>query len=269
MSTRCATRAGVAGLFGFALACLGVPVGAAPGPPTVDIYAAASTTDAVRSIADRYERDHDVTVRTVVAASSTVAKQIAAGAPADIYLSANVDWMDWLEARGAVRSETRRVLLRNRLVVVAPKGAAPMPALSELRAYLGERRLAMGDPAHVPAGMYAREALRSLGLWADVRGRTAYGSDVRAALVLVGQGEAAAGLVYATDARISDDVRVVARVPQRHHTPIRYPVAIVAGRDQPAVRDVFAYLQGETAARVWREHGFERADGETESAWSN
>ncbi len=227
---------------------------------TVQIFAAASTTDAVRTIAERYGAQHPaVTVRTVVAASSTVAKQIAAGAPADIYLSANVEWMDWLAERGEIHRDSRTELLRNRLVVIAPKGRPDLAGMTKLPDYLGDRRLAMGDPSHVPAGIYAREALRSLGLWDTLKSRSAFGSDVRAALALVGRGEASAGLVYATDARISDDVRAVATVPQRHHTPIQYPVAIVKGQATETVRDVFAYLQSAEAAEIWRAHGFERA----------
>jgi molybdate transport system substrate-binding protein len=226
---------------------------------TVHIFAAASTTDAVRTIAERYAAQHDGNLRTVFAASSTVAKQVAAGAPADIYLSANVEWMDWLAERGEIRTGTRTELLRNRLVVVAPKGRPDLTEMAKLSDYLGDRRLAMGDPAHVPAGIYAKEALQSLGLWNTLKTRSAFGADVRAALALVGRGEASAGLVYATDARISDDVRAVATVPQRHHTPIQYPVAIVKGQATQAVRDVFAYLQSAEAAEIWRAHGFERA----------
>lgn len=251
----------MAALAGIALAGAGSAAPARAADETVHIFAAASTTDAVRAIAERYAADHDVTVRTVFAASSTVAKQVAAGAPADIYLSANVEWMDWLAKRGEIRVDTRRTLLRNRLVVVAPESRPDLAEIAELPAYLGDRRLAMGDPSHVPAGIYAKEALRSLGLWDTLRTRSAFGADVRAALALVGRGEASAGMVYATDARISDDVRVVATVPQRHHTPIRYPVAIVKGQANDTVRDVFAYLQGHRAAEIWRAHGFERAGG--------
>jgi molybdate transport system substrate-binding protein len=250
-----------AALAGFALAGAVNAAPARAAGETVHIFAAASTTDAVRAIAARYEADHDATVRTVFAASSTVAKQVAAGAPADIYLSANVRWMDWLETRGEIRAATRTELLRNRLVVVAPKGRPDLTRMADLPDYLGDRRLAMGDPSHVPAGIYAKAALNSLGLWATVKPRAAFGSDVRAALALVGRGEASAGMVYATDARISDDVRVVATVPKRHHAPIRYPVAIVKGQASATVRDVFAYLQDTPAAEIWREHGFERAGG--------
>ena len=263
-------RGRLGALLALALAIL-ASLGSAPaGVATVDIYAAASTADAVRAIAERYERKTDgVTVRTVIAASSTVAKQIAAGAPADIYLSANTDWMDWLQRRGGIEPGTRRALLTNRLVVVAPEGANDLASLTDLPQYLGDRRLAMGDPAHVPAGIYARQALRGLGLWTDLQNRAAFGADVRAALALVAEGESPAGFVYATDARIAQRVRVVAKVPRRLHAPIRYPVAIVADRDDPAVREVFTYLQGEAAADVWREHGFERAKGGTDAAWSN
>ena len=227
----------------------------------VTVFAAASTTDAVQRVLAAFREAHPQTsVRTSFAASSTLAKQIARGAPADLFLSANVGWMDYLEKRGAIDADSRIDLLGNRLVLVAPAdtqvSSDRQNPLRNLSSMLGDRRLAIGDPGHVPAGIYAKQALRSLGQWEELRQRTANAADVRAALALVGRGEAAAGIVYATDARISDDVRTLATLPADSHPPIDYPLARVAGADGPAVDALYGFLQSERARAIFREHGF-------------
>jgi len=232
-----------------------MPVARAAERP-VTIFAAASTTDAVQAVIARYAEAHGEAVRPVFAASSTLAKQIAAGAPADLYLSANDAWMDWLDRRGGIDRDSRVDLLGNGLVIVVPGDAAPLADHQVLPDYLGERRLAMGDPAHVPAGRYARAALQSLDLWKDVRRRSAFGSDVRAALAMVARGEAAAGVVYTTDARISDDVRVAAEVPPESHPPIRYPLALARQPASEAARRFYDFLRGAEAAGIFGRHGF-------------
>ena len=231
----------------------------------VTVFAAASTTDAVRTVLTAFRETHPQTsVRTSFAASSTLAKQIARGAPADLFLSANVGWMDYLEKRGAIDADSRIDLLGNRLVLVAPADtevASDRQNLPQnLPRMLGERRLAIGDPAHVPAGIYAKQALRSLGQWDQLRQRTANAADVRAALALVGRGEAAAGIVYATDARISDKVRTLATLPADSHPPIDYPLARIAGADRPAVDALYAFLQSKRARAIFRDHGFTVAE---------
>jgi len=245
-----------------ALAVLAAAVATTPlrAAEPVTVFAAASTTDAVQAAVARFQAAHpDVPVRTSFASSSTLAKQIANGAPADLYLSANVAWMDYLEQRGAVAGESRVDLLANRLVLVRPRRDAGTVQIdpSALPDLLGDRRLAIGDPSHVPAGQYAKAALQSLGLWAQLRDRAAYASDVRAALALVARGETAAGIVYATDARISDDVVRVATFPADSHPPIRYPFARVAGRGGASVRALYDFLCGPEAADAFRQHGFE------------
>lgn len=223
----------------------------------VTVFAAASTTDAVQAVLEAFRKAHPQTpVRASFAASSTLAKQIARGAPAALYLSANVRWMDYLQERGAIAPDSRVDLLGNRLVLIAAPDAEVSSDLTALPQALGDRRLAIGDPAHVPAGIYAKQALDTLGLWPAVRGQAAYAADVRAALALVGRGEAAAGVVYATDARISEQVRTVATFPADSHAPIHYPLARVAGADRPATRALYGFFRSDRARAIFRDHGF-------------
>ena len=223
----------------------------------VTVFAAASTTDAVQAVLTAFRKAHPRTdVRASFAASSTLAKQIARGAPADLYISANVAWMDYLADRGAIDPASRVDLLGNRLVLVASPMSPVSGDLAKLPEALGERRLAIGDPAHVPAGIYAKQALQALGLWEKVADRAAFAADVRAALALVGRGEAAAGIVYATDARISDRVKRVATLPADSHPPIHYPLARVDGADRPEVRRLYDFLRSNEAQAIFRDHGF-------------
>ncbi len=230
-------------------------------PETVTIFAAASTTDALNEISAAYAAAGGGAIRPVVAASSTLARQIAQGAPADLFLSANVAWMDHLAAQQLILPDSRVALLANRLVLVAPADSPLKLRLSpelDLAGLIGDGRLAIGDPSHVPAGIYAREALQALGLWDQVAGRLAQASSVRAALALVDRGEVPAGIVYETDAAISPRVRIVDAFPARVTPKIVYPLAIVAGRDRPAVRAVHAFLQSEAATAIFARHGFTR-----------
>ncbi len=253
-SARLAAR--LAGLATALLVLVGSPARA---DQPVTIFAAASTMEAVNAVARAYEAGGRGSVRPVFAASSTLALQIARGAPADLFLSANTAWMDDLERRGAIEPRTRIDLLGNALVLIAPPKSpldleiAPGFALA---AALSERRLAMGDPAHVPAGIYAKAALERLGVWSRVAGRAAFLGDVRAALTLVDRGEAAAGIVYASDARVAPRVRVVGAFPADSHPPIVYPLAVVAGRRGPAVMALYAYLRGPEARALFRARGF-------------
>jgi molybdate transport system substrate-binding protein len=224
---------------------------------SVTVFAAASTTDAVQAVVRAFEAEHPATdVRVSFAASSTLAKQIARGAPADLFLSANLAWMDYLAERGAIEADSRVDLLGNRLVLVAPRGAPALADLSALPARLGDRRLAIGDPAHVPAGIYAKQALSSLDLWSTVKAKAAYAHDVRAALALVGRGEAAAGIVYATDARISDAVTRIKTFPADSHAPIRYPFAKVAGDGGKAAGALYRFMRSGDARAIFADHGF-------------
>jgi len=228
--------------------------------PPLTVFAAASLTEAISDAAARYEAAGGRKLRLAFAASSTLARQIEAGADAALYLSADETWMDYLAARGLVVTSTRRPLLGNRLALVVGAGNPQTLDLSrpfDLSALLRGGRLAMGDPAHVPAGRYAREALTNLGLWESARTRLAAAESVRAALALVERGEVEAAVVYETDARASTKVRVAGLFPATLHSPIVYAVAIVSGHDSPAARAAYEYVIGPDAARVFRARGFQ------------
>ncbi len=217
------------------------------------VFAAASLNSALAELATRYEG-----MRLSVASSSTLAKQIAAGAPADIYFAANAEWMSYLQAHQHLERDTRVDLLGNALVVIAPKEAPFAVRFARDFDFAGTFAgcLALGDPEHVPAGQYARQALEALGWWPALKSRIAPAPDVRAALVYVERGECAAGLVYATDAAQSDRVITLATVPDSLHRPIVYPAAIVKGRARAKARSLLAFFSSEMAAGIFRKHGF-------------
>jgi molybdate transport system substrate-binding protein len=224
------------------------------------VYAAASATEIMTELARRFEADAGTPVRLSFAASSVLARQIANGAPADVFLSADVAWMDHLEAGGAIDAASRRDLLGNRLVLIASRSSAHELKLepgAPLVEALGNGFLAMGDPAHVPAGRYGREALQAFGIWRQLQGRLAYAASVREALALVARGEAVLAITYATDAPISEAVRVVAVFPRASHAPIVYPVALVAGSTHPAAGRFLDFLDSKAANTVYRRFGFE------------
>ncbi len=249
---------------------LGLCAGPA-GAGEVTVFAAASTSGALEDLAQRYMAAGGGRVRTVSAASSTLAKQIVQGAPADLFLSANPAWMDYLAERGALDPMSRVDLLGNRLVLIVPRtgdagGDAAGDDLDELSsAWLadfllaerpGDKPLVMADPGHVPAGIYGKVALDALGLWQRLAGQAVRTADVRAALALVDRGEAAAGVVYATDAAISSRVRIVGRFPASSHPPIVYPLALINGRVTAAAARFYDHLLSAEAAEVFRAHGF-------------
>lgn len=228
----------------------------------VVVFAAASTTNAITEIGDLYASRKPGHITTSFASSSTLAKQIAGGAPADIYLSANKKWMDFLGEKNAIVKTSRFDLLGNRIVLIAPLQSS-MHAIDvnkelNLAALLGNQgRLSMGDPDHVPAGMYGKKALETLDLWRQVKDRLAPMKDVRAALVLVERAEAPLGQVYATDAAVSKKVRVVGTFPVASHPPIIYPVAAVAGGKTEAAAAFLNFLKTDDAKAVFVKYGFE------------
>ncbi len=229
----------------------------------VTVFAAASLGTALDEIAAGWEKATGHEVVASYAGTPQLARQIEAGAPADLFLSASVAWMDALAAQGLIVAESRRDLLGNTLVLVAHgEGAAPVaigPGL-DLAGLLGGGRLAMALVDSVPAGQYGREALESLGLWTAVEPSVAQADDVRAALALVARGEAPYGIVYGSDAvaddRAGDDVTVVGTFPEGSHAPIRYPAALVAGRDSPAAAAFLDHLSSPEARAVWERLGF-------------
>jgi len=234
--------------------------GAAPAAePKLTIFAAASLQNALEDVNAAQLRAGAASVRVAFAASSTLARQIERGAPADVYISADLAWMDYLAARGRIVAGSRVIVARNRLVLVAPAARAepleikPGFALVER---LGGGRLALGNPEHVPAGRYARAALESLGLWDAVAGRLAPVEHVRVALALVARGETPLGIVYASDVAAEPAVRIVGTFAEDSHPPIVYPAAVVANRDTAAARRYLAALRSTAGRAAFARHGF-------------
>jgi molybdate transport system substrate-binding protein len=229
-------------------------------PETVTVFAAASTTNALTEIGKLFENRNTGKFTSSFASSSTLAKQIEQGAPADIFLSADKEWMDYLETKKIIEPDTRFDLLGNRIVLIAPRDS-PVSTVDirlgfDLVKLLGDGLIAMGDPDHVPAGIYGKNALESLGVWSGVEKRVARSKDVRAALALVERGETPLGLIYATDAAISDKVKVIGLFPQESHTPIVYPAAVVAGKKSEAAGRFIEFLQGPEAGAIFEKYGF-------------
>ncbi|MFC7474138.1 molybdate ABC transporter substrate-binding protein [Dankookia sp. GCM10030260] len=231
------------------------------------VFAAASLQDGLRALEPlwRAAAAGNPPVRFSFAASSALARQVEQGAPADLFLSADEPWMDYLAQRGLILRESRVSPLGNALVLIAPADStlsppAPGPGM-DLAGLLGPQgRLATGDPAHVPAGLYAKAALENFGQWAVIAPRLARAENVRAALLLVERGEAPLGIVYATDARASQGVKVLGTFPPGSHPPVTYPFAVTRrAADRPAARMLLAFLAGPVAAETWRRFGFTTA----------
>jgi molybdate transport system substrate-binding protein len=242
------------------LPLLGLPgIAAEPGKPAaVTVFAAASLTSVLQELGDGFTKDTGVLVKYSFAASSTLAKQIENGAPADVFFSADVEWMDYLQTRKLIRIPTRHDVVGNKLVLVAPslsKIALKIGPHFALAAALGKGHLATGDPDSVPVGRYAREALTQLGVWRDVEARLVRGDSVRSALAFVDRGEASLGIVYATDAKIDDMVRVVDVFPDGSHLPIVYPIAATAVA-KPAASAFVDYVRGPVGEAAFKKYGF-------------
>jgi molybdate transport system substrate-binding protein len=245
----------------------GTGAGGAAGDPaaarrTITVFAAASTTELVTALARQLEAERGITARLSFAASSMLAQQIEQGAKADLFVSASEQWMDQIESRGLLEPGSRRDVLANRLVLVAPRDTsiprAPSGVLEasfDLPAAISGR-VAIGDPAHVPAGIYGAEALQSMGWWGAIQPRLAPALDVRAALQMVEIGAVDAGIVYASDARASDRVTVIGAFPPDAHGPIRYPAALVRGAD-PAARTLLEAMTSARSRELIVRHGFE------------
>ncbi len=222
------------------------------------MFAAASLTDVLQEIGAAFREETGIGTRFSFAASSALARQIEAGAPAQVFVSADVEWMDYVAHRGAIDLVTRRNVAGNALVLIAPADSSVKLEIAPgfaLAAALGEGRLAVGDPAAVPAGRYAQAALSALGVWQQVADRLAPAENVRAALALVSRGEAPLGIVYRTDAKVDPGVRVVGEFPAGTHPPIVYPAARIAGGPESAGTFV-AYLVGDKAQAIFAKHGF-------------
>jgi|SRR5215831_4813152 len=225
---------------------------------TITVFAAASLKDALDENVKAYRGASGDRVVVSYAASSALAKQIEAGAPADIFISADLEWMDYLEKRKLIRRDTRRNLLRNRLVLIAPtdsKVSVEIVPRFPLAKLLGDGRLAMANPDAVPAGRYGKASLVALGVWNDVQSKVVSAENVRAAMVLVERGEAPLGIVYKTDAAVDPKVRVVGTFPENTHPPIIYPIAVVANA-KPAAAGFMEWLTKPGAGEIFKKYGF-------------
>lgn len=226
----------------------------------VTVFAAASLTNAVNDIGKLFTEKNKGAFMPSYLSSSTLAKQIENGAPANVFISADEKWMDYLAEKKLIDPATRSNLLGNRLVLIAPANSriskVNITSGFNLAGLLAGGKLSVGDPAHVPAGIYAKQALDALGVWKSVEGSLARGANVRLALVLVERGEAPLGIVYATDAAISKKVKVVGVFPESSHPPIVYPAALVAGHETAAAKSFIEFLKTPQARAIFEKYGF-------------
>jgi molybdate transport system substrate-binding protein len=244
-------------LIGVSLAATGTPVLAQDKP--VLVFAAASLKNALDEINAQWGKETGKHAVISYAASSTLAKQIEAAAPADIFISADLDWMDYVAKRNLIKPETRKALLGNRLVLIAPRTSATRVIIKQgfpLATLLKGGKLAMADTHSVPAGLYGRAALESLGVWSSVEKDVAQAENVRAALALVARGEAPYGIVYETDAASEPSVAIAGTFPENSHPPIVYPIAITAASANPDAAAFLAYLDSVKAWPLFEKQGF-------------
>jgi len=226
----------------------------------ITVFAAASLTNAMQDIAAQYQKEKGVQVVSSFASSSTLARQIEQGAPADLFISADQQWMDYASEKKTIDNGSRVTLLGNDLVLVAPTASQPQPVniskTTDWKSLLKGQRLAVGDPDHVPAGIYAKEALQNLGAWEQLSPVMARSNSVRAALALVERNETPYGIVYGSDAIASKKVTVVGIFPKESHKPVEYPLAIVTDHNNARVKAFYDYLKGPEAAVVFKKYGF-------------
>jgi len=226
--------------------------------PSIIVFAAASLTNALQELGDGFTKQTSIPVRFSFAASSALARQIENGAPADVFFSADLEWMDYLQTRNLIQRDARYDVLSNRLVLIAPADSKinlKIEPRFPLAKALGTGRLATGDPDSVPVGRYAREALTTLGIWNDVADRMVRADSVRSALAFVDRGEAPLGIVYETDALIDKHVRVVDVFPANSHLPIIYPIALTRAAKPDAAKFV-AYIRGPAGDVAFKAYGF-------------
>ena len=248
-------------LFGLGLLCLTITASlsaAAAQQTQILVFAAASVTEAVQEVSTSYEKSAQVTVKSSFDSSSVLAREIEAGAQADVFFSADTAWMDYLQSRNLIKPGSRKNLLGNSLVLIAPAQSQIQLKIAPhfpLAAALGNGRLATGDPDSVPAGRYARSALTTLGVWDEIAPRLARAENVRVALLYVARDEAPLGIVYATDALADKGVRVVDTFPEDSHEPIVYPIALTRSARSQAAGFV-AYLSGPQGRNIFVKHGF-------------
>ena len=227
------------------------------------VFAAASLKESLDGVAAQWRKETGKTAVISYAASSALARQIEQGAPAQVFMSADLDWMDYLAGKKMIKPETRSNLLGNRIVLIAPRTSTATvniePAFP-LASLLGGGRLAMGDVRAVPAGKYGKAALETLGVWNDVANRVVQAENVRVALILVARGEAPLGIVYRTDAAADPSVKVIGTFPEESHPPVLYPVALTAGAAHPDAAAFLAYIKSAAARPLFAASGFSILD---------
>ena len=251
--------AAVRGLAVGAVLCAGSAPSLAQPAPSILVFAAASTMVPLNDLAQSFERDQRLTVRFSFAASSTLARQIMHGARADLFLSANRQWLDRLDRDGFLAAGTRRELTGNRLALIrlADGGAdVILGRPATLLGALADFPLVLADPSHVPAGIYARQALEHLGLWKPLQGRLAFAANARAVTVRVARGEAPLGITYASELRAESGLEAAALLPAESHSPIRYELALIEPADNPSALAFHEYLLSRDAQQVFLKHGF-------------
>jgi molybdate transport system substrate-binding protein len=251
-------RRSVLAAFAAAVTALVVQADAAE-KKTITVFAAVSMKNALDEVDSLFTKQSGIKVVASYAASSSLMKQIEQGAPADVFLSADVDWMDYGAKHNLIKNDMRENLLGNRLVLIAPKdskiGNVTIAPGFDLAALAGSGRIATGDVRAVPAGLYAKAALEKLGIWSSVESKIAMAENVRAALVLVARGEAPLGIVYETDAKVDPSVKIIGVFPEDSHPPIIYPVAMTKDA-KPDAAQYLAFLTTPEAKAVFERYGF-------------
>ena len=226
---------------------------------SITVFAAASLKNALDEVDSLFTKQSGIKVVSSYAASSSLMKQIEQGAPADVFLSADIDWMDYGIKHNLIKNDTRKDLLGNRLVLIAPKdskiGSVTIAPGFDLAALVGSGRIATGDVRAVPAGLYAKAALEKLGSWDAAAPKFAMTENVRAALTLVARGEAPLGIVYATDAKVDPSVKIIGTFPDDSHPAIVYPVAATVTA-KPEAQSYLAYLRSAAAKAIFEQYGF-------------
>jgi molybdate transport system substrate-binding protein len=249
----------MAAAFAAAVIVAALPHDAAAQEKSLTVFAAASMKNALDDVDAAFTKKTGVKIVASYDASSALMKQIEAGAPADIFVSADLKWMDYGSQKKLIKDDSRVNLLGNKLVLIAPKdskiGEVTIAPGFDLAKLAGDGRIATGDVKAVPVGIYAQAALEKLGVWAAVEPKMAMTANVRAALVLVARGEAPLGIVYATDAKVEPGVKVVGVFPEDSHPPIVYPVAATVNA-KPEAADYLAFLRSEAAKSSFEGYGF-------------
>lgn len=266
MKRNAAVKAAMLGVILLLLACANAPQAFAQKQVSLTVSAAISLKDSLDAIGQKYEQSHpNVKIAFNYAGSGTLQHQIEQGAPVNIFFSAAEKQMDRLESEGLLEPGTRRNLVTNTLVLITPASSSAIANFQDL-AKPGVKIIALGEPATVPAGLYAQETLEHLGIWEAVQKKIVYAKDVRAVLAYVETGNADAGLVYRTDAEISSRVRVAATAPANSHDPIVYPAAILKGsKNVSAARELLEFLGNQQSREIFAKYGFTMSEKQAQS----